>query len=161
MLPPTLAGELPPGIHSAALEEFRERFGRSSPRREWLIGRFDALLAQAHATGCLRRVFVWGSFVTEKATPGDLDVLLIMSQEFSTSTLTRESRDAFDATRAKLVFEADVFWAQESIGLEALGLWLDTYQTTRDFRKRGIVELELGWFGPTNKCCRPSNAWRI
>jgi len=81
--------------------------------------------------------------VTEKATPGNLDVLLIMSSEFSVGTLPLEARDAFDAARAKLVFEADVFWARESIGLEVLGLWLDTYQTTRDFRKRGIVEMEL------------------
>jgi hypothetical protein len=70
-------------------------------------------------------------------------MLLIMGNEFSAATLPLETRDVFDATLAKLVFEADVFWARESIGIEVLGLWLDTYQTTRDFRRRGIVELEL------------------
>ncbi len=124
-------------------QNFESGLGGVPPRREWLIGRFDALLGHVQATGHLRRMFVWGSFVTQKATPGDLDVLLIMSSEFAASTLPLEARDVFDAARAKLAFEADVFWARESIGPEALGLWLDTYQTTRDFRKRGIVELEL------------------
>lgn len=108
-----------------------------------MIGKFDALREQAQGTGHLRRVFVWGSFVTQKSAPGDLDLLLIMSKDFMAATLPDERRDVFDAARAKLVFGSDVFWARESIGLEALGLWLDTYQTTRDFRKRGIVELEL------------------
>jgi hypothetical protein len=44
---------------------------------------------------------------------------------------------------ARLLFQADVFWARASIGNEMLNLWLETYQTTRDFRKRGIVELEI------------------
>jgi len=45
--------------------------------------------------------------------------------------------------RAKLLFQSDVFWARASIGRELLDLWLDTYQTSRSFRKRGIVDLEL------------------
>ena len=36
---------------------------------------------------------------------------------------------------------SDVFWARASIGEEVLHLW--TYQTSRNFRNRGIVELEL------------------
>jgi hypothetical protein len=49
----------------------------------------------------------------------------------------------FDSTRAKLLFESDVFWGRASIGQEVLDLWLDTYQTSRSFRKRGSVEMEL------------------
>ena len=55
----------------------------------------------------------------------------------------RGARDVFDSMRAKLLFESDVFWARASIGEEILRLWLDTYQVSRSFRKRGIVELEL------------------
>jgi hypothetical protein len=36
----------------------------------------------------------------------------------------------------------DVFRARVSIGNEMINPWLETYQTSRDFRKRGIVELE-------------------
>ena len=38
------------------------------------------------------------------------------------------------------MFESDIFWARASIGQELLEVWLDTYQTSRDFRKRGIAE---------------------
>jgi len=48
----------------------------------------------------------------------------------------------FDSVRARLLFESEVFWARSSIGDDFLQLWLETYQTSRSFRKR-IVELEL------------------
>lgn len=52
------------------------------------------------------------------------------------------ARAIFDSVKARLMFEADVFWARRSIGEEMLTLWLETYQTSRTFTKRGIVELE-------------------
>jgi hypothetical protein len=139
----TDAGELPPGVHTASWHEFESQFGGSSPRRLWLSIRLRALVGLAATTGKLRRVFVWGSFVTTKPAPRDLDILLIMDENFEVDDVAGSARDVFDSMRAKLLFESDVFWARASIGDEVLGLWLDTYQTSRSFRKRGIVELEL------------------
>ena len=136
-------GELPPGVHVANLCDFESRFGGSSPRRLWLSRRLRSLVELAATTGKLRRVFVWGSFVTAKPAPRDLDILLIMDENFEVDGITGSAQDIFDSTRAKLLFESDVFWARASIGNEMLDLWLDTYQTSRSFRKRGIVELEL------------------
>lgn len=90
----------------------------------------------------LRRVFVWGSFVTAKPAPRDIDLLLIMDEDFESESIPQTAREVFDSTRAKLRFEADVFWARASIGEEVLKMWLETYQMSRTFRKRGIVELE-------------------
>jgi hypothetical protein len=84
-----------------------------------------------------------GSFVTGKPAPRDLDILLIMSEDFEVDRLGASVQAVFDSTRAKLLFESDVFWARASIGDEVLDVWLDTYQTSRSFRKRGIVELVL------------------
>jgi hypothetical protein len=78
----------------------------------------------AGATRELRRVFVWGSFVTAKLAPKDLDILLIMDEGFEVDRIAARAQTVFDSVRAKLVFEADVFWA-------------------RSLQKRGIVELEL------------------
>jgi hypothetical protein len=96
----------------------------------------------AALTGKLRRIFVWGSFVTAKPAPRDLDILLIMDEDFEVERIAPPAREIFDSTRAKLQFESDVFWARASIGEEVLQTWLETYQTSRTFRKRGIVELE-------------------
>jgi predicted nucleotidyltransferase len=136
-------GELPPGVHVADWQEFQARFCGSSSRRIWLSSRLRALLALAGASGKLRRVFIWGSFVTAKPAPKDLDILLIMEEDFEVDGIAAPAQAVFDSVRAKLLFESDVFWARASIGHELLSLWLDTYQTSRSFRKRGIVELEL------------------
>jgi hypothetical protein len=97
----------------------------------------------AATNGKLRRIFIWGSFVTAKPAPKDLDILLIMDDNFEVDAIAAPAQVVFDSTRAKLLFESDVFWTRESIGREVLDLWLDTYQTSRTFNKRGIVELEL------------------
>ena len=97
----------------------------------------------AASNGKLRRAFIWGSFVTAKPAPKDLDILLIMDKDFEVNGVAVPAQAVFDSARAKLLFESDIFWARASIGHELLGVWLDTYQTSRSFRKRGIVELEL------------------
>lgn len=136
-------GDLPPGVHVADWQEFESRFGRSSPRRVWLSSRFRELLELATTSGKLRRVFVWGSFVNAKPVPKDLDILLLMDDNFEVEGIAVEAQAVFDSVRARLLFESDVFWARASIGDEILQLWLETYQTSRIFRKRGNVELEL------------------
>ncbi len=66
-----------------------------------------------------------------------------MAEGFEVDAISAPAQTVFESVRARLLFEADVFWARASIGDELLDLWLDTYQTSRSFRKRGIVELEL------------------
>jgi len=107
-----------------------------------LSGRLRTLLDLAATTGKLRRVFIWGSFVTAKPAPRDLDILLVMDDDFEIESIAVPAQAVFDSVRAKLLFESDVFWARASIGDEMLDLWLDTYQITRSFSKRGTVEVE-------------------
>ena len=66
-----------------------------------------------------------------------------MDEDFEVERIGVPAQAVFDSVRAKLLFESDVFWARASIGDDVLQLWLETYQTSRSFRKRGIVELEL------------------
>lgn len=72
MIPCCVGGVLPPGVHSADWSEVEARFGTNARRRWLLDGLHDALLE-------LRRVkcpaaFLDGSFVTDKAVPGDFDL---------------------------------------------------------------------------------------
>ena len=66
-----------------------------------------------------------------------------MGEDFEVDRIVAQAQAVFDSVRAKLLFEADVFWARSSIGDELLELWLETYQISRSLRKLGIVELEL------------------
>jgi hypothetical protein len=139
----TSEGDLPTGVHVTNWQECRSRFGAGTPRRLWLFGRFQALVELAASTGKLRRVFVWGSFVTTKSVPKDVDILPIMDEDFEVERVPVPAQVVFDSIQSKLLFESDIFWARVSIGEEVLRLWLETYQTSRNFGKRGIVELEL------------------
>jgi hypothetical protein len=65
------AGNLPAGAHWTSWQEFSERFGMTLQRKRLLVGLREALLALQRA-GC-RTVYIDGSFVTAKETPGDFD----------------------------------------------------------------------------------------
>ena len=138
-----LDGNLPEGIHTGTESDFFDRFTAPSTRRGWLGDRVRELLALAKATGHLERVFVWGSFVTSKESPNDIDLLLLMGADFEVEETPRRCRRVFEHASARMAFQADVFWAKSSIGEETLRLWLETYQRARDFRRRGIIEVLL------------------
>jgi hypothetical protein len=138
-----VVGNLPEGIHSVSEEEFLNRFATHSARRKWLGERLKEIFALAKSTGKMERIFVWGSFVTAKESPNDVDILLVMGEDFRLETAPEECKQLFDYIRARVRFNADVFWSKASIGEDTLSLWLETYQLTKDFKRRGIVEVKL------------------
>jgi hypothetical protein len=134
-------GNLPEGIDVATEDEVFARFATPSARRQWLGEQLRSLLALAKSTGQLARVFLWGSFVTSKEVPNDLDMLLVMEPGFVVEAVPAHTHVVFDHVQARLSFHADVFWTKASLDPQVLHLWLDTYQTGKDFTRRGIVEV--------------------
>ena len=134
-------GNLPEGLHVATEDEVFVRFATLSARRQWLGEQLRSLVALAKSTGHLARVFLWGSFVTSKEVPNDLDALLVISTEFAVEAVPTLAQVVFDHVQARLRFQADIFWTKASIEPQVLHLWLDTYQTGKDFTRRGIVEV--------------------
>jgi hypothetical protein len=136
-------GNLPEGIYSASTEEFLDRFTTNSARRKWLGERLKEVFSLGKSTGKLERIFIWGSFVSAKGSPNDIDILLIMAEDFQLENVPGACRILFDYTRARVKFHVDIFWSKASIGEETISLWLDTYQRAKDFKRRGIVEVKL------------------
>jgi hypothetical protein len=62
-------GLLPPGVHQTDLEELKEKMGWSRKRRELLEGLEEAL--ELMASCGVVRVYLDGSFVTDKDRPND------------------------------------------------------------------------------------------
>ena len=62
---------LPPGVHDATIVEVEARFATSNHRKRIFSGFRNGLTALRKA-GC-RKIFLDGSFVTEKPVPGDFD----------------------------------------------------------------------------------------
>jgi len=136
-------GNLPEGIYLFEEEEFINHFSSSSARRKWLGDRMRELLALIKSTGQLDRIFVWGSFVSAKESPNDVDILLLMKETFQLEKISEDSKVIFDHVAARIRFHIDIFWSKSTIGEKTLHLWLDTYQIAKDFKRRGIVEVKI------------------
>ena len=73
MIPPFQPnGYLPPGVHETTWQQVTEHFGTNPHRRTLLIGLKQAL-ESLRQSGC-RKIYLDGSFATDKELPGDFDV---------------------------------------------------------------------------------------
>lgn len=74
MIPPlTVYGLLPPGEHSCSLEEARERFATTAPRRSLWTALLDCLEG-FRRLNIEAPIIVDGSFVTDKLHPDDIEL---------------------------------------------------------------------------------------
>lgn len=144
-LPPfTESGDLPVDVHRATLREIGERLGTGTPQRRRVFLRLERLYSIARATGQLYRMVVFGSFVTTKADPNDVDVFLLMGDSFDVSTTAGETRLLFDHLAADAHFGASVFWLRRQAAFDGEQAAVEYWQIKRDGQRRGIVEVDLG-----------------
>ena len=61
----------------------------------------------AKSTGNLKRVIIWGSFVSDKEFPNAIDLLLIMSDDFDVNEKAPEVKRVFDYIQGRILFNAD------------------------------------------------------
>jgi hypothetical protein len=76
----TSDGFLPEGVHDCTLAELRERFGQfqATDVRCRLFERLERFVREATATGLVAEIIIDGSFVTEKDSPNDIDLILVL-----------------------------------------------------------------------------------
>ena len=141
-LPPlTEGGELPQGVHLASLREVLERFGVGSTQRKAVALRLERIYRAARASGHLARFVVFGSFVTDKPEPNDVDVFLLMEDTFDASKLEGETRLLFDHAAAQAAFGASVFWLRRLAAWEGEATVIEYWQVKRGGDRRGIIEI--------------------
>ena len=137
----TEAGDLPPGVHQSGLHEVIARFGKQTPRRRLVAARLQRVFETAMATDAVARLIVFGSFVTAKEEPNDVDVFLLMEDEFDVRLLTGEARLLFDHGTAQAHFGASVFWLRRVAALDGEDATVEYWGTRREGGVRGIVEV--------------------
>ena len=108
------SGDLPAGIHRATLEEVEVRFGKESSARKQTLERLRRVFHLASSTGHLARFVIFGSFVTAKPEPNDVDIVMLMDNDFDVSRLKGEAALLFDHTVAQSMFGSSVFLGQET-----------------------------------------------
>jgi len=103
--------------------------------------RLERVYRLTQATGHLVRFVVFGSFVTDKPEPHDVDVFLVMDDAFDAGTLPGETVLVFDHAAAAAHFGASVFWVRRLAAFGGEQAAVEYWQVKRDGGRRGIVEI--------------------
>lgn len=85
---------------------------------------------------------MFGSFVTDKAEPNDVDVFLLMEDSFDVASLPGEARLVFDHAAADAHFGASIFWSRRLAAFGGERAAVESWQTRRDGGLRGIIDIE-------------------
>jgi len=89
----------------------------------------------------LARFVVFGSFVTAKPEPNDVDIVMLMEDAFDLATLTGETVLMFRHMEADAHFGASVFWTRRSGAMGGEQAMIEHWQMRREGGRRGIVEI--------------------
>ena len=141
-LPPfNKQGELPPGVHRATLAEALERFGHGSLQRRAVAHRLNRVYQLAASTGKLARFVIFGSFVTAKPEPNDVDIVVLMENTFELASITGEAALVFQHMEALAHLGASIFWTRRLGAFGGEQAMIEYWQVRRDCGLRGIVEI--------------------
>lgn len=133
-------GYLLEGLHQASEEEVISRFGQSTPRRQYLVERLRRWLELARAVGA-RRFFINGSFVTDKAEPGDVDAVVWLPDDWRAQLRARKPEaielwEMLQTRQPKELFFARSEWEWEG--------WVEFFSSIRNStQQKGVVEIWL------------------
>ena len=134
-------GDLPVGIHQATLAETLKHFGTGTPQRELVGQQLEHIFQLAHSTGQVARFIVFGSFVTSKPSPGDVDIFLLIEDSFDVAQVHGDVALVFDTQKTQDVLGASIFWIRKQIMFSNEQEFIEGWQIKRGKSIRGIVEV--------------------
>jgi hypothetical protein len=135
-------GDLPPGIHRASITDTANHFQTGSEQRAICTQHLLHIYNLAKRTGHLARFIVFGSYITNKPSPNDIDIILIMDDDFHLEECPTESKSIFDHATADARHGASIFWIRPGLLIaETVDQFIEHWQIKRDGTKRGIVEI--------------------
>ena len=136
------AGELPIGVHQATIDEVIAQFGSGTLQREVVTTRLQRIYQIAKGTGNLQQLIIFGSYITAKPEPNDVDVVIIFNDGFDFTVCSEEVKRLLNHQQAENEFGASIFWIRPSLlFLETLDEFIEGWQVKRDGTRRGIIEV--------------------
>jgi hypothetical protein len=133
-------GDLPAGVHRATLPEVLDRFGGQTLKR----CRASEILARIYGLAAglkLERFIIYSSYVTAKPDPQDVDIFLVMAEDFVLAGLSSDEQLLFSHAEAQDIFGASVFWVKSATSLANVEFLIDGWQMKRDQTRHGIIEV--------------------
>ena len=108
-------GDLPSGVFPASMDEVIERFGTDQGPRHRCSQHLVHIYGLARSTGYLQRFILFGSYITVKPDPHDVDVILVMDDAFSLADCPIEARGLFEHAVAQVRYGASIFWIRPGL----------------------------------------------
>ena len=135
-------GELPEGIHPAMIDEVVAQFGSGTEQRMIATERLKCIYQLAKETEHLQQLLIFGSYITSKPKPNDIDVVIIFDDDFDMAACSEEVKKLLNHQQAATEFGASVFWIRPSLlFLETIDEFIAGWQVKRDGTRRGIIEV--------------------
>jgi hypothetical protein len=134
-------GDLPIGIYNATLQEVLVHFGEGSLQRQLVAARLSRIYKLAKSTNHLLRFIVYGSFVTSKPNPNDIDIFLVMDDAFQIKDFRDVVREIFEHLETERNLGASIFWMLNQSVMIDEKTFIEGWQNKRDQTRRGIVEI--------------------
>jgi len=129
-------GNLPPGVHVASVSEVLERFSRSGTSAR--LFRTRSLRLFIDLVGSLASaLYIDGSYITEKLAPNDVDIAVVLSEDFAFTNLNLA---AFKRLERQFK-ELDIY--PRKVNTPQLSSLVDFWCKDRDGNPKGIVYVEL------------------
>lgn len=142
----TQQGVLPNDIHDCSLEEIESIFGRfqSTDCRINLTKKLKDYINDLKKSGLGIELIIDGSYATKVENPGDIDLILVLSEDFDYSSEIRPFEYNLTSNRAvKRIYGFDVFTVKK--GTDRYKRRIDFFQKVRenpDIRK-GLLRIKL------------------
>lgn len=134
-------GDLPVSIYEATLQEVLDHFGQGSLQRQLVANRLTKIYRLVKNTDYLERFIIYGSFITAKSNPNDVDIFLVMKDDFDENSLKENVRGIFNHLNSEKEFGASIFWSRRQFILGNIQLFVEDWQIKDDKTRRGIVEI--------------------
>ncbi len=138
----TKEGFLPLGIYPSELNEIKERFGSSNPRRVKLFKGLVKALNNLKVSG-IKKVYLDGSFITSKTNPNDVDGCWEINKNINQQILDPVFLDFSNERKSmKLKYSVEFFpatWIEQDSGYP----FVLFFQLNRDGKRKGIILINL------------------
>lgn len=111
-------------------------------QRQLVTGALTRIYELAQRTGKLERFVVFGSYVTAKPEPNDVDIILVTRDDFTEQDYDADIFPMFDHLRAQQELGASLFAIRPAfIFGETVDEFIAHWQIKRDLSRHGIIEV--------------------
>lgn len=143
MIPDFYDGEfLPDGDHEATWREVQLRFGNGVKRAELCL-KMAKFIQTARGCG-FRAVYLFGSFISGKLDPHDIDLMWVYRQS-SFGNLSQDCKDLLNYAKMKERWDWDMWCCSDEPSI--IEYMLDGWRMNKlRTKRRGIIKIDLERF---------------